>query len=79
VFQVDRDWAGVSAHRLSLFMDEGDCTFAFAAGRHYVVFAHRDPHGRPTTSVCSRTSESDHAQEVLKALGPPRRDRRARG
>jgi hypothetical protein len=76
VFQVSRTWAGVTARRVSLFMDTSDCAFAFEAGHRYVVFARRDAKGRPTTSICMRTSEADRAQEILKALGqskPPHR------
>jgi hypothetical protein len=78
IFQVSSAWAGVAARRVSLFMDDSDCAFAFEAGHHYVVFAHRDQKGRPTTSVCTRTSQADRAEAVLKALGPPRHVRHAR-
>ena len=70
VFQVSSAWAGVTSRRITVFMDQGDCNFPFEAGHHYVVFARRDAKGRPTTGICSRTSQSDHAQEILKALGP---------
>jgi len=53
-----------------------DCAFVFEAGHHYVVFARRDTKGRPTTSTCTRTAETDRAQDVLKVLGrskPPHR------
>jgi hypothetical protein len=78
IFQMSRAWAGVTARRVSLFMDDSDCAFAFEAGHHYVVFAHRDQKGRPTTSVCTRTSEADRAEAVLKALGPARHVRHTR-
>ena len=61
---------GVTSRRVSLFMDTSDCAFAFEAGHHYVVFARRDAEGRPTTSVCMRTSDADRAQAALKALRP---------
>lgn len=77
VFQVSRVWAGVTSRRVSLFMDDSDCAFGFEAGHRYVVFAHHDQKGRPTTSVCMRTSESDRAQEVVKALGPSKHPRRS--
>jgi hypothetical protein len=70
VFQVTRAWTGVTGRRMSLFIEDSDCTFAFEAGHRYVVFAKRDPRGRATTSVCMRTQEADHAEAVLKALGP---------
>jgi hypothetical protein len=63
---------------VSLFMDESDCAFTFEPGHRYVVFAKRDEKGRPTTTICMRTSEADRAQAVLKALGPPRRLHHAR-
>lgn len=78
VFRVSRAWAGVSTRRMSVFMDESDCAFAFAAGRRYVVFARRDRKGRPTTSVCTRTSDVDRAAAVLKALGASKRLTRSR-
>jgi hypothetical protein len=76
IFQVSRAWAGVASRRVSLFMDTSDCAFAFEAGHHYVVFARRDEKGRPTTSVCMRTSDADRAQAVVKALGPSKRPKR---
>jgi hypothetical protein len=78
VFQVSRAWAGVTSRRTSLFMDDSDCAFGFEAGHQYVVFARRDPKGRPTTSVCMRTSETDRAQAVVKALGPSKRPKHGR-
>ena len=76
VFQVSREWAGGTTRRLSLYLDASDCAFVFEAGHHYVVFARRDTKGRPTTSTCTRTAETDRAQDVLKVLGrskPPHR------
>jgi hypothetical protein len=76
VFQVSREWAGGTARRISLFMEASDCAFVFEAGHRYLVFARRDAKGRPTTSICTRTSETDRAREVLNALGrskPPHR------
>ncbi len=78
VFQVSRAWAGASSLRMSVFTDDTDCAVAFEAGHHYVVFAHRDQKGRSTTSVCTRTSETDRAAAVLKLLGPSRRPKRSR-
>jgi len=72
VFHVSRAWAGVTTRRVSLFMEESDCAFAFEAGHRYVVFARHGAKGHVTTSVCTRTMEADRAQDVLKALGPPR-------
>jgi hypothetical protein len=69
VFQVTRAWAGVSSRRISLFIDESDCAVIFEAGHRYVVFAKHGSRGRPTTSLCMRTSESDRAEAVLKVLG----------
>jgi hypothetical protein len=74
-FQVTRAWAGVKSRHVTLFTDEGDCTFPFVAGHRYVVFAGRGAKGRPTTNICSRTSEADRAQEILKALGPSKQPR----
>ena len=78
IFQVSRAWAGVTSRRVSLFMDDSDCAFAFEAGHRYVVFARHDQKGRPTTSVCMRTSEADRAEAVVKALGPARHVRHTR-
>jgi hypothetical protein len=79
VFRVTRAWAGAPGRRISVFLEDGDCTFPFQAGHQYVVFARRGVKGRPTTGICMRTAEVDRAQAVLKALGPPRPVRRQRG
>jgi hypothetical protein len=79
VFQVTRAWAGVTSRRVSLFIEDGDCTFTFEAGQRYVVFATRDSRGRATTTVCTRTQEADRAEDVLKALGQGKQIRRSRG
>ena len=79
VFRVTRAWAGVPGRRISVLLEDGDCTFPFQAGRQYVVFARRGMKGRPTTSVCMRTMEADRAQAVIKTLGPPRHFRHERG
>jgi hypothetical protein len=79
VFQVSRAWAGVTSRRVSLFMDASDCAFGFEPGHRYVVFARRGAKGRPTTSVCMRTSEADRARDILRALGPSKSVRRSRG
>lgn len=70
VFAVSRAWAGVRRTRVSVFADEGDCAFPFEVDRVYVVFARRDPKGRPTTSICMRTTESSKAAGVIARLGP---------
>ena len=78
IFQVSRAWDGVTSRRISLFMDESDCAFAFEAGHRYVVFARHDEKRRPTTSICMRTSEANRAEAVLKALGPSKRPKHGR-
>ncbi|HEX6464219.1 MAG TPA: hypothetical protein VFZ98_07200 [Vicinamibacterales bacterium] len=78
IFQVTRAWAGVATRRISLYMDDTDCAFPFEAGHRYVVFAHGAAKGRPTTSVCMRTTAADHAEAVIKALGPAKHVRRSR-
>ena len=40
------------------------------AGPRVVAFAGKDATGRPVMSVCSRTSESGKAADVLARLGP---------
>ena len=70
VFQVTRAWAGVSARRISLTIADSDCAFVFEAGHRYVVFAHRGARGKPTTSVCMRTTDADRADAIVRALGP---------
>jgi len=72
IFQVSRAWAGVTTRRVSLFMEDSDCAVAFEAGHKYVVFARHGAKGHVTTSICTRTSPVDRAQDVLKALGPAR-------
>ncbi len=79
IFQVARVWAGVTSRRVSLFMEDSDCAFAFEAGHRYVVFARRGAKGRATTSICMRTSEASRARDVLNALGPAKSVRRSRG
>jgi hypothetical protein len=79
VFQVTRAWAGVSARRISLFVESSDCAFAFEAGHRYVVFARRGARGKPTTSVCMRTAEADRADAIVRALGPAKTVHRSRG
>jgi hypothetical protein len=78
VFQVTRAWAGATARRMSIFADDSDCAYTFEAGKRYVVFAKRDAQGRPTTSVCMRTSDADHAEAVIRALGRATSLRRGR-
>jgi hypothetical protein len=77
IFQVTRSWAGAPSRRISLFMDDSDCAFPFEAGHRYVVFAHTGAKGHPVTTVCMRTVAADHAEEVLKALGPARHAHRS--
>ena len=69
MFAVTRAWAGVTRMRVSVFGDEGDCTFRFEVEHTYVVFATRDRRGRATTSICMRTTESSNAAGVIARLG----------
>jgi hypothetical protein len=70
VFEVRRAWNGVASKRISVSAEASDCMFPFAIDHTYVVFAGKDANGRPVTSICSRTSESGKAAEVLARLGP---------
>ncbi len=79
VFQVTRAWAGVSARRISIFLESTDCAFAFEAGHRYVVFARRGARGRPTTSMCMRTAEANRAEAIVRALGPAKPVHRGKG
>jgi hypothetical protein len=79
IFQVTRAWAGVTSRRISVFIESTDCAFGFEAGRRYVVFARRGAHGRPTTSVCMRTTDADRAEDVIRVLGPAKTLHRSRG
>jgi hypothetical protein len=70
VFEVGRAWNGVASKRISVSAEASDCMFPFEIDHTYVVFAGKDATGRPVTSVCSRTSESGEAADVLARLGP---------
>jgi hypothetical protein len=79
VFHVTRAWAGVSARRISLFVESSDCAFSFEAGHRYVVFARRGARGKPMTNLCMRTAESDRADPLIRALGPAKVVHRTKG
>jgi hypothetical protein len=70
VFEVTRAWNGVTTKRLTVSATEGDCMFPFEIDHTYVVFAWKDDKGEPATSICTRTTESSHAETVLVVLGP---------
>lgn len=69
VLEVGRAWNGVASKRISVSAEASDCMFPFEIDHTYVVFARKDASGRPVTSVCSRTSESGKAADVLAHLG----------
>jgi hypothetical protein len=70
VFEVRRAWNGVAGKRISVAAEASDCMFPFAIDHTYVVFAGKDNTGGAVTSICSRTSESGSAADVLARLGP---------
>jgi hypothetical protein len=70
VFEVIRAWNGVTTKRLSVAAEVSDCMYPFAIDRSYVVFAGKDAAGGPAASICTRTTESSKATEVIAVLGP---------
>jgi hypothetical protein len=70
-FQVTQAWNGVTEEKIDIGADLSDCMFPFAIGRSYVVFAHKDDHGRPWTSICMRTTQREKADDIIGALGTP--------
>ena len=71
VFEVTRGWRGVRNDRFSLTSMFSDCMFNFEVGRLYLVFARVGEDGRPTTSICTRTSPLADAGPVLSHLASP--------
>jgi hypothetical protein len=71
VFDVLRGWRGVRNDRFTLTSMISDCMFAFEVGRQYLVFANIGDDGRPTTSICTRTSAAADAGAVLAYLASP--------
>ena len=69
VFEVRRVWNGVTSKRISVSAEMSDCAFPFEIDHNYVVFAGKDDKGGPETSICTRTTESSKAAEVLAHLG----------
>jgi hypothetical protein len=70
VFEVTRAWNGVTTKRVAVSAEVSDCLFPFAIDRSYVVFAWKDAKGGPATSICTRTTESTKAGDVVAQLGP---------
>jgi hypothetical protein len=70
VFEVRRAWNGVTTGRMAVSAEIGDCMFPFEIDHTYVVFAGKNAKGAPTTSICTRTVESNKAADVLAQLGP---------
>jgi hypothetical protein len=71
VFRVTAAWSGVSEPRVQVGSELSDCMFPFEIGPEYLVFAHRDARGRPTTNICTRTSPMSGASNTLAVLGSP--------
>ena len=55
---------------LEVSAEWSDCMFPFAIDHTYVVFAWKDAKGPPAASICTRTTESSKAADVIAALGP---------
>jgi len=70
VFDVTRAWNGVTSKRLAVSAEVSDCMYPFEIDRTYVVFAWKDAKGSPAVSICTRTTESSKAADVIAALGP---------
>jgi len=68
MFEVTRAWAGVTTTRVTVSAEGGDCMFPFEVDHTYVVFAWKDAKGGAATSVCTRTTESSKASDVIAAL-----------
>jgi hypothetical protein len=69
VFEVTRAWNGVTTKRIAVSAEVSDCMFPFAIDRSYVVFAWKDPKGGPASSICTRTTESSKAGDLIAQLG----------
>lgn len=74
-FQVKEIWKGVSSSEQTVLTgwDSASCGFGFEAGKEYLVYADSSSlYGDAeelTTSLCSRTAETNHAAEDLAVLG----------
>ena len=66
-FKVEKFWKGPRAKRISIRREQSDCTYVFAVGKKYLVYAHGK--GIFSTSICDRTKELDKASDDLKELG----------
>ena len=73
VFEVTRAWNGVTTKRVAVSSEWTDCIFPFEIDHTYVVFASKDAKSAPSTSICTRTTESSKAAGVIAALGPATR------
>ena len=78
MFQVSDVWKGVDFDRVIGFTGNGgpDCSFEFAIGKEYLVFAQRDGLFVPDElnfTWCSDTELVSSASEKIKLLGLPER------
>ena len=66
-FKVDKFWKGPRAKKISLKYIGSDCTYPFAVGKKYLVYAY----GKEilSTHVCTRTKDLDKASDDLKEIG----------
>jgi hypothetical protein len=65
--KVEKFWKGPRAKRISIEYEQSDCTYIFAVGKKYLVYAYGK--GIYSTSICTRTEELDKASDDLKELG----------
>jgi hypothetical protein len=66
-FKVEKIWKGPRAKRISIEYEQSDCTYVFAVGKKYLVYA--SGKGVFSTSICTRTKELDKASDDLKEIG----------
>ena len=66
-FKVEKFWKGPRAKRISIEYEQSTCTYVFAVGKKYLVYAYGS--GIFSTSICTRTKELDKASDDLKELG----------
>jgi hypothetical protein len=72
VFRVAKAWRGVTAPTFTVATDWSDCSYPFAVGLDYLVFANAQGRARPSTSICARTTPLDRGGRLLELLGSPR-------
>lgn len=71
-FRAEENWKGqaTAAVSVSTASNSAACGFEFEAGERYLVYADLQDGGKPTVSLCSRTTLAAQASADLADLGP---------